>query len=323
MADDKPTSGSHAEKLGRILRDTLDANAANPRGVRDSIEVGEEPYSYVKEALKWQYNWIGLLGAAAFAVVSGSGLPLILAAGLELVYVSLVPQSSRFRRLVRSWKYAEEKRRHDMKLARAFQELPSEMRLRYADLDKLCRVIRANYDRLSSTAQIFVRQMKEQLEDLLAAYLRLLHAAYLHREYLRSTDPDGIRRDVESLKKALAGDSPKVQEINRKRIEILTKRLEKHEKVRENCQVVDAQCAAIEDVLELIRDQSVTLRDPQEVTGQLEDLVREVEQTEETVRQVEAIYEMTAPELGAGIAPLGDERNAAPAGSDRRRLRRR
>lgn len=321
MPDERPVSRSR-EKLGEILRETLDANAANPRGVRESIEAGGEPYNYVKEALKWQYNWIGLLGAAAFALVSGSGLPLLLAAGLELVYVSLVPQSSRFRRLVRSWKYAEEKRRHDMKLARTFQELPSEMRLRYADLDKLCRIIRGNYERLSSTAQIFVRQMQEQLDGLLASYLRLLHAANLHREYLRSTDPQSISREVEGLKKALAGESPKVQEINRKRIEILTKRLEKHEKVRENCQVVDAQCAAIEDVLELIRDQSVTLRDPQEVTGQLESLVREVEQTEDTVRQVEAIYEMAAPDLGVGISPLG-EPSSPPPGGDRDRLRQR
>jgi hypothetical protein len=59
------------------------------------------------------------------------------------------------------------------------------------------------------------------------------------------------------------------------------------------------------------------------VTGQLENLVREVEQTEETVRQVEAIYEMAAPELSVGIAPLEEERSAAPPGSERRRLRRR
>ncbi len=306
--------------LGAVFRGALREAGGDPNAVRDSIEAsGSEPYNYVKEALKWQYNLIGLAGAAAFALVSGTGLPLILAAGLELIYVSIVPQSSRFRRLVRSWKYAEEKREHDLKLARMFQELPPEMRLRYADVDKVCRTIRANYDRLSSTAQIFVKQMEAQLQDLLAAYLRLLHAAHQHRDYLRATDPGAIRADLENLQKTLSDQAPKVQDINRKRIEILTKRLEKYDKIRENCQVVDAQCAAIEDVLELIRDQSVTLRDPQEVTGQLENLVRDVEQTEDTVRQVEAIFEMATPEMPATLAPAAEDA-APPPDTGRTRL---
>src|SRR5438309_8702756 len=86
-------------------------------------DLGVDETNFVKEALKWQYNWIGIAGAAAFAIVSGTGLPLVLAAGLELIYLSVVPQSSRFRRLVRSWKFAEEKRRHDQQMRAMFQEL--------------------------------------------------------------------------------------------------------------------------------------------------------------------------------------------------------
>jgi len=80
--------------------------------------------------------------------------------------------------------------------------------------------------------------------------------------------------------------------------------LEKYAKVGENQKVVEAQCAAIEDVLELIRDQSVTMRDPQQVSDQLENLVRDVEQTEETVREVEAVFEMASPEMGDTLGPL-------------------
>lgn len=273
-----------------------------------SEQLSEGQISYVKEALKWQYNWIGLAGAAAFALVSGTALPLLMAAGLELIYVSLVPQSSRFRRLVRSWKYAEEKRQHELKLSAMFHELPPEMRTRYADLDKLCRAIRANYGRLSFTSQIFVGQMEDRLQGLLQAYLRLLHAAHQHREYLRGTDPEVIKREAAQLQRTLEQEPAQVREINRKRIEILNKRLEKFEKVRENRKVIDAQCAAIEDVLELIRDQSVTMRDPQQVSDQLASLVHDVENTEETIRQVEAIYELSAPDLAGSLSPL-------PAGS--------
>jgi DNA repair ATPase RecN len=123
------------------------------------------------------------------------------------------------------------------------------------------------------------------------------------------------------LQRSLPTEAPKVQEINRKRVEILTKRLEKHGKIRENCEVVDAQCAAIEDVLELIRDQSVSLRDPQQVNDQLENLVRDVEQTEETVRQVEAIFELATPEMSGILGPLPTEAPGSSAAPPRDRLR--
>src|SRR3974377_2264977 len=104
MPDDKPSFGS---ELKGVINHTLD-------------EAGLSQTDYVKAALRWQYNWIGLAGAggvapgfsarsrqynwvglagaAAFALVSGTGIPIVLAAGLELMYVALVPQSSRFRR---------------------------------------------------------------------------------------------------------------------------------------------------------------------------------------------------------------------------------
>src|SRR5690348_17366400 len=128
MPDEKPGQSGFGLR-GKIAREAEES-------------LGIDNTNFVKEALKWQYNWIGLAGAAAFALVAGSGFPLVLAAGLELIYISLVPQSSRFRRLVRSWQYAAEKKRLEQNLAALFQEIPPEMRIRYARLDQLCRNIR-------------------------------------------------------------------------------------------------------------------------------------------------------------------------------------
>jgi hypothetical protein len=265
--------------------------------------------NYVKEAARLQYNWITLAGIAGFALVSGSFLPLLLGAGLELMYLSVVPQNSRFQRLVRSWKYAEEKRRVDLRLNDMFQEIPPEMRIRYAKVDAVCKAIRLNYGRLSSTSQIFAEQMEDRLQGLLQGYVRLLHAAWQHREYLRTTDLGTVQRELAQLQTNQNPDMPKVQEINRKRVEILHKRIEKFTKIRENCAVIDAQCSAVEDVLGLIKDQSVTMRDPQQLSEHLEGLVKDVEQTEETVREVENIFE-NVPEMG-GIAPLPSDTDSS------------
>src|SRR6266852_4392793 len=261
--------------------------------------------NYVREAFHLQYNWIAMVSAGAFALVSASFLPIILAGGLELMYLAIVPQNWRFQRLIRSRKFAEEQQKHQEKLDEMLKNLPAEMQSRYVHAAQVCASIRANFAQLSSASQIFLQQIDARLQGLLNGYSRLLLAAAQQQQYVKSTEQDGIKREIASLQKALSSDPPKVQEINKKRIEILTKRLEKFDKISENRKVVDAQCSAVEDVLMLVRDQSVTMRDPQQVSERLDSLVHDVEQTEQTVQQVEAIFSDMSPDLD-GLMSLDD-----------------
>jgi low affinity Fe/Cu permease len=299
---------------------------ANPSdqdsGIRGKLlseaeNLGVDQTNFVKAALTWQYNWIGLAGAAAFAIVSGSGLPLLMAAGLELIYISVVPQSSRFRRLVRSWQFAEEKRKHDVRQRQLLLELPPPVQQRYANVQNTCRQIRANYDRFSSTSQIFLGQTEQKFQGLLYGYLRLLQTSHQQQMYVQTSDATSILNETKQLKNALDRDSPKVREINQKRIEILQKRLDKFEKIRENWHVVEAQCSAIEDVLGLVRDQSMTMRDPQELTDRLDTLMQDVEQTENNVREVESLLESATPDLPQAL--LFPAQDSQPAARNRQR----
>jgi hypothetical protein len=266
--------------------------------------------NYVKEAFHLQYNWIALAGAGAFALISASFLPVILAAGVELMYLAIVPQNWRFQRLVRSWKFSEQQKQQQQKLGEMLRTLPSEMQSRYVHSAQVCGSIRANFAQLSTTSQIFLQQIDNRLQGLLTGYARLLLAAAQQQQYMKSTDQNDIKREIAALQKTLPNDPPKVQEINKKRIEILTKRQEKFDKICENRKVVDAQCAAVEDVLMLVRDQSVSMRDPQQVSDRLEDLVHDVEQTEQTVQQVEAIFNDMSPDLD-GLMSLDDSRGSS------------
>jgi hypothetical protein len=289
----------------------LDESGASGRG--RGAEQGSEPgpSAFLKAAFQWQYNLISLAGAAAFAVLSGSALPLVLAAGFELVYLSVIPHNKRFQRLVRSWDFAEEKKLHELRITQMWQQLPPDSQSRYDQLVTVCKAVTADYSSLSSPSRMLVSQVHDRLQGILEAYLRLLYAGQQHVEYLRTTNPDAIKRELAQLQQKLTSQSQKVQEINQQRVEILTKRLEKFDKIRENRQVVEAQCAAIEDVLQLIRDQSVTMRDPQQVSVQLESLVQSVEQTEETVKQVEEIFASTVQNEADTLVPL-----PAAAGGD-------
>src|SRR5579863_2656607 len=265
----------------------------------------QDKISYVKEAFHLQYNWIALAGAGAFALVSGTLLPVILAGGLELMYLAIVPQNQRFQRLVRSWKFAEQQKQKQQQLSDMLRGLPAEMQSRYVHSAQVCQSIRSNFAQFSSTSQIFLQQIDARLQGLLNGYARLLVAAAQQQQYMKSTDANEFKREIADLQKSMPTDPPKVQEINKKRIEIMTKRQEKFDKICENRKVVDAQLSAVEDVLMLVRDQSVTMRDPQEVSERLDSLVHDVEQTEQTVQQVEAIFSGMSPDLD-GLMAMDD-----------------
>ena len=273
--------------------------------------------NYVKAAFHWQYNWITLAGAGVFALLSGTALPILLAAGLELMYLALVPQSSRFRRLVRSWQLADEQLKHQQQLNQMLQNLSPELQSRYVHCAQICGSIRSNFAQLSSQSQIFLQQIDTRLQGLLSGYARLLFAAAQQQQYLKSTGQDEIKREITSLQRTLSSEPARVQEINQKRIEILNKRLEKYDKIIENKKVVEAQCSAVEDVLMLVRDQSVTMRDPQQVSDRLDSLVHDVEQTEQTVQQVETIFSDISPDLD-GLMSLDD--NSTSSGPSRIRM---
>ena len=272
----------------------------------DEIETGSS--NYLKEAFKWQYNVIGLVGAAAFALVSGTALPILLAAGAEMMYLAVVPQSSAFRRLVRSWKYEAEKKAHDAKVRQLQIQLTPMVRDRYGKLQQMCQMIRGNYARLSSTSQIFVDQMSDRLDGLLHSFLRLSNAGIMYTDHLQRANPRVIDKDIEGLERDLAKQPAKVQEINKKRIEILKKRQERFRKIVDDLQVINVQVEAIEDVLELIRDQSVTLSDPQMVAERLDGLIADVENTEATVREIEDFFAIAG---GDTISPMA----SGPSGS--------
>jgi hypothetical protein len=230
----------------------------------------------------------------------------------------VVPQSSRFRRLVRSWQLAEEQLRHQQKLNEMLRNLSPEMQSRYVHCAQICGSIRANFAQLSSQSQIFLEQIDASLQGLLSGYARLLVAAAQQQQYSRTTGRDDIKREIAALEKNLSSEPRRVQEINQKRIEILNKRLEKFDKIAENTKVVDAQIAAVEDVLLLVRDQSVTMRDPQQVSDRLDSLMHDVEQTEQTVQQVETIFADMSPDLN-GLMSLDDA--STPSAPNRVRIR--
>ena len=263
----------------------------------------EEP-NYLAHAFKSQYNLIGLGTALGFAILSGTLLPIIVAAGVEMVVLPLVSGSGRFQRLVRA-RTSEEAEEQDaarqrLESSEMLQFMPEVERARYRTLQALTNEIRQNYKGMDSSSQMLLEQLVEKLDFLLSFYLRMRYSLTRYHSYFNSTDPERIQERIAMLEHEMKSGPERVQQIKARTRSVLEKRLDRYQKALENRDLIDAQTETVQEVLQLLRDQSYSMRDPRSITEQIDGLVSSAEETERGVKDMEDILALENDIMSSG-----------------------
>jgi hypothetical protein len=276
--------------------------------------VAEEP-NYLAQAFKSQYNLIGLVTAAGFAVIGASLLPLIVAAGVEMIVLPLVAGSQRFQRLVRARTTEEheqtQQKRKELETSEMLEHMSEAECQRFYGLQGLAGEIRQNYKGFDESSRMLLDELVEKLDFLLSFYLRMRFSLQRYHRYFSTTDPERIQERIAMLDHEIGRGPERVKEIKARTRQVLEKRLERYQKALENRQLVEAQTETVEEVLQLLRDQSYAMRDPKTIAEQLDGLVTSAEETERGVRDMEELLSMeqdllTPGALGADVeAELG------------------
>jgi hypothetical protein len=247
---------------------------------------GDEPNPLLA-ALKSDVNLIALGTAVGFAILSGSFLPLLVAAGLELTCLPLLERYQRYQRARDIEKERAQRKAvevHDMLVSMSEVE-----RQHYRELQSVAAEIRKNYQTMTSTSQVLLAQLSEKLEVLLASYLRMRHSLARYAAYFRTTSEDRIRERMAMLEREMASGPERVQQVKARTLEVLAKRLDRFGKAVENRDLINAQTETIQEVLQLLRDQSYSMRDPRSITEQVDGLISSAEETERGVKDLEEI----------------------------------
>jgi hypothetical protein len=280
--------------------------------VSDERDEPSEPNPLV-EAFKSQYNLIGLGTALGFAILSGSFLPLLLAAGAEM---ALLPFMERWQRYQRARALDQEKKqRKQFESSEMLRALNPGERQRYHALETLTLEIRENYKALDPSSRILVDELSGKLDFLLAFYLRMRFSLARYEAYFATTDPKRIEERIAALEREMAKGPERIQQVKARTKAVLLKRLERYKKALENRQLVDAQTETVQEVLQLLRDQSFSMRDPRTITEQLDGLVSAAEETERGVRDMEDILAAEREVLLPGNLGLEDDELAVNAPS--------
>ena len=264
----------------------------------------EEP-NFLARAFKSQYNLIGIGTAVGFSILSGTFLPLLIAAGIELVALPLVSGNSRFQRLVRARDLEEKSRAREEKAQAQTTEMLRALddfeRGRYRQLEGLAQEMRHNYRGLDASSRMLVEELEDKLDFLLSFYLRMRHSIARYQRYFSTTDPEKLQERVFMLEQEIANSPERVKEIKTRTRAVLGKRMERYTKALENKQLIDAQTETVQEVLQLLRDQSYSMRDPKSITEQLDGLLSSAEETERGVKDMEELLALEQDALTSGL----------------------
>jgi hypothetical protein len=256
-----------------------------------------EKRPYLKYAFANPYNMSLFVGALAAAGLTLNPVLAIAAVGLEALWLLHAPDSKRLRHLL--WDPQFEQLREAMlqqERAGRLQLIDEEDRARVQTLvDRQKEIRRLAASNPSFTGELLRAELLKA-DRLVDAFIDMAATCTRYEQYLQSVDLNALARErtrwEAAVKTAQDGD-PSVS-IARQNLAIILRRLEKLKEIKHYLAVARGQLDLIDNSFQLIADQVVTMQSPQQLSGQLDELLDGVESIRQTAIDTERILNTMA-----------------------------
>ena len=255
---------------------------------------------YLKMAFTNPYNLSLFFGLLAAAGITLNPVLAIAALGLEGLWLLHAPDSKRLRHLL--WDPRFEKLRKAIEAqdrATRLATVGDAERQRVDALVTRQEEIRRLAAQNPSFTGDLLRNELIKTERLVDAFVEMAVTCARYEGYLESVSQEDLERDRRRYEQSSrAGDPQDPQTtIAKKNLAIVARRLEKMQEIRRYLSVARGQLDLIENSFQLIADQIVTMQSPQELSGQLDELLDGVEAIRQTAQDTEKILSGVEKEM--------------------------
>ena len=269
------------------LRD--DTLAATQAFVRQKVH---EKRSYLKAAFANPYNLTLLAGGLAASALTLNPLLAIVTLGLEVLWVVNAPGSKKLQEWL--WDPAFDKEQEARLASERAERLKN---LDEADRERVLELLARQHEIHALAAQNpsftgeLLRTELQKTDRLVEAFIEMANTCSRYDAYLDSIDLSELEKDRrrwENIsRKQEHCDSE--TEIAQKNLAVINKRFDKMKEIHHYLTVARGQLDLIENSFQLISDQIVTMQSPQELTGQLDELLDGVESIKQTAADTERL----------------------------------
>jgi len=257
------------------------------RKVLDQAVFGKRPY--LRAAFFNPYNLSLLGGGLTASVLTLNPLLALATLGVEALWLLHAPDSKRLRHLLWDPRFDALRRRIEAaEREQRMQGLPPQAKQRVEAIVERREQIRRLAASNPSFASDLLRGELVKTDKLVDAFLEMALTCLRYEQYLSTVDAAQLSRDRNRYRD-LAKQEGAGGDIARKNLAIVDKRIGKMEEIRRYLSVAYGQLDLIENSFQLIADQIVTMQSPQELSGQLDELLDGVEAIRETSRDTEQL----------------------------------
>jgi hypothetical protein len=269
------------------LRD--DTLAASKAYLKQSVY---EQRPYLKAAFANPYNLSLFLGGLAAAGVTFSPFLAVMVVCLEALWLVFAPGSKLLQKLLWDPQFNQERLAQEQ-TARAtrVQILAEHDRERVEALVTRQQEINQLAAQNPSFTGELLRTELGKTDRLVDAFIDMAVTCARYEQYLESVDLDEMERSRQRWERVVQKGAKEDEETNiaRKNLAVILKRLDKMKEIHHYLMVARGQLDLIENSFQLIADQIVTMQSPQELTGQLDELLDGVESIKQTAVDTERL----------------------------------
>jgi len=269
------------------LRD--DTLAATQAFLRQKIY---EKRSYVKKAFANPYNLSLLAGGLAASVLTLNPLLAVVTVGLEILWMTNAPGSKKLQEWLWDPDYdAQERAQDEAARAERLKHLDENDRERVVDLIGRQDEINSLAAQNPSFTGDLLRSELTKTERLVESFIEMATTCSRYEAYLESIDLSDLERERRRWENIVNTQEKRNAEtdIAGKNLAIILKRFDKMKEIRHYLMLARGQLDLIENSFQLIADQIVTMQSPQELTGQLDELLDGVESIKQTAADTERL----------------------------------
>jgi hypothetical protein len=274
-------------QLNRAIRETATDMAKN---------AVFEKRPYLKLAFANPYNLSLLLGGVTASLLTGNPIPGLMALGGEALWLLHGSDSKTLRRIL--WDPRLEKVRlalEEQDRAEKMKNLPDAEQARVRGLvDREQEINKLAAQNPSFTGDL-LRTELVKTHKLVESFLEMALTVNRYESYLGSVDPKALERDRDRWHDRAAAEqsSQAERDIAQKNFAVIQKRVERVHEISRYLGVARAQLDLIENSFQLIADQIVTMQSPNELSGQLDDLLDGVDSIRQTAIDTEKLLNNT------------------------------
>jgi hypothetical protein len=230
------------------------------------MEFPKIDFRYLKEAFKEPINFWGLAGFAIMAAYFQDVIPLMAGMGAEALYLSVVPATPFYRRLVERREKERARKLRDAQREAVIKGFDPREREAVEYLRWMKNQIYTNYKKFTTSKQVpdniqSLDQRWEDFVDLLDVYRRRKH-------HLRAINRQAVQNQLKQAEHAIR-NSPddRARRVQQANAEILKRRVAAFNDLERSVRLVEGQLQSIENFFGLVSDQVVTLPTPERVSA--------------------------------------------------------